>query len=513
MRKKYILAIIILLFLLAVIYIYKEDFFKNDSKKQSNVDSNNLINERIEEGKKFNNDNEETIITTTVEETTTESLTTLQKSSYKKSTGSNNTSVNNQKNENDNKDVKNDEVNNDGNNNSNNNSNDNGNNNDNENNDNGEVTEPVKEKTNAEKLEDLINKDFDVAVKNNEVSKYEYPFQIDYTLKSTIESINNSKLDYSKNRFYIVNSNLLLNDSGMYIYDKYTKHVIKVDHASNRSMGTWFWCSNKNHEVLTDISKQNSFFDKLSDYNITEIYMSFHHKQLNDENIKRFIRNAYKRNIRVYLCLGELDFLKPDSYKSSIYEVFDYVNNYNISVNYDERFAGVSYDAEVWNNREYNWKNDINIRNQHVEYIKEAKRYADNKNLSVIFTLSFWLVQYNTSNGNMYDEITKVLDRTTLMVYRDDYEKLKHLIVDKQENASDSLINIASKNNCLIDIAVETMYSDEGNQVSFYEEEKANPGYLLSTLNRVDSLLNNYDNRMFSIHHAMSLINDFKGGL
>ena len=113
----------------------------------------------------------------------------------------------------------------------------------------------------------------------------------------------------------------------------------------------------------------------------------------------------------------------------------------------------------------------------------------------------------------MYDEITQILDRTTLMVYRDSYEKIKKLVVEKQENASDSLMNIASKNNCLIDIAVETMYSDEGNQVSFYEEEKSNPGYLLNTLKQVDNLLNKYDNHMFSIHHAMSLINDFNGGL
>ena len=510
MRRKYMVSIAILLILLIGIFAYKLEFFNIPKLDKKEIDSSILIEERINNAKKDDNSNnkvelkkKQSIEETKTIETTIEKNVNIETKVTEEEIPNNKPSL-----ETDNKttSTKQDEP----------------------KKEESIQKEPQKEETShnpiktepviksiEEQLEALINKNFDNAVNNLEINKYEYPYQIDNSLKNKIETINQSKLDYSKNRFYIINHQKLLNinSNETYIYDKYTKHVIKVDSLSQRNTGTWFWCSNKNHEVLNDLSKQNDFFNKLEKYNITEIYMSYHHKQLNNENIKRFIKNAYQRNIRVYLCLGEIDFLNPDSYKTSIYEVFDYVDSYNKSVNYNERFAGVSYDAEVWNNKEYNWKNNINTRNQHVAYIKEAKRYADSKNLSVIFTLSFWLVQYNTSTGNMYDEITKILDRTSLMVYRDSYEKIKKLVVEKQENASDSLMNIASKNNCLIDIAVETMYSDEGNQVSFYEEEKSNPGYLLNTLKQVDNLLNKYDNHMFSIHHAMSLINDFNGGL
>jgi len=476
MRRKGIITVfVVVFFIIAIVLgIYLNRQTKPKTQSES-VDSDTLIQERINEGKKDKNVSEEKTVVKEekkVEEKTETEVSKVETVIETKPVVENNPTV--------------------------------------------EDKPVVEDKSDTLRLEELINTSFNVAISNGEITKYEYPFVIDNKLKNNIEKVNGRKLDYSKDRFYIVNHKKLisdLNENDLYIYDKDTHKVIRVDSVGNRSTGTWFWCSNKNHEVLTDESKQTDFFNKLSKYGITEIYMSYHHKQLNDDNIKRFIRNAYSRNIKVYLCLGELDFLKPESYKSSIYEVFDCVDNYNKSVNYNERFAGISYDAEVWNNHDYNWKNDVSIRNQHVAYIKEAKRYADTKNLSVIFTLSFWLVQYNTSNGNMYDEITKILDRTTLMVYRDSYEKIKHLVVDKQENASDSLINIATKNGCLIDIAVETMYSDEGNQVSFYEEEKEAPGYLLSTLKQVDGLLNDYNNRMFSIHHAMSLINDFNGGL
>jgi len=376
------------------------------------------------------------------------------------------------------------------------------------------VTKTTKKESIEEKLERLINQDFYQAVSKKQISRYEYLYQIDNNLKHKIESTNNTKLDYSKNRFYEVNLNTLGIISGYtYIYDSSTKHVIKVDTKGNKNISTWFWCDSVNHKILSNQTSQEDFFNKLSKYNITEIYFYINHKNLNHPNVKTFIKNAYNKNIRIYLCVGERYYLNTNTYQESIYDIFNAVDSYNKSSNYNERLAGVTYDAEVWTERSNNWKTDINVRNQHLSYIKESKRYADTKGLSVIFTLPFWIVQYDTSYGNMYDEITKVINKTTLMVYRDDLNKLKNLVMKNQENATATLIDIANKNNCVLDIAVETDYSDEGDQVSFYEEELENPGYLLYTLKQLDYSLNNYKNYMFSIHHAMSLINNFQNGL
>ena len=97
--------------------------------------------------------------------------------------------------------------------------------------------------------------------------------------------------------------------------------------------------------------------------------------------------------MKVYLLTGEKTWLYEDTYQTAIYRVFDKVAEYNSMVDYDARLAGVSYDVEVWTNSDYNWKNNADAQAQQVKFVEAAQQYANEKNLSVIHCLPFWIVR------------------------------------------------------------------------------------------------------------------------
>ena len=253
MRRKYIISIFILLSLIIGIIAHKTNLINTPKLEKEQVDSSSLIKERIDELKQNQKEQiQKEKITTTDIETTIEITTEIDKETtiIEQTNNQNTQSKNNQQ---PNVEIP---------------KNNNINNTEQENtfsDNNKELKEepetpsepitqpePIVSKSIEEKLEELINKDFNQAVNNQEINKYEYPYQIDNTLKNKIETINKTKLDYSKNRFYIVNTQKLLpndNLNNTYIYDKYTKHIIKIDNQTRRNTGTWFWCSNKNHII------------------------------------------------------------------------------------------------------------------------------------------------------------------------------------------------------------------------------------------------------------------------
>ena len=106
----------------------------------------------------------------------------------------------------------------------------------------------------------------------------------------------------------------------------------------------------------------------------------------------------------------------------------------------DARIAGVSYDAEVWTNSEYNWKNNDSTRYQQIQFIKTAQQYADSKKLSVSYCLPFWITRYNYTDAdgttkNIYDSITQISNNTILMAYRDSASAVEKLVAQVQNGA------------------------------------------------------------------------------
>ena len=204
-------------------------------------------------------------------------------------------------------------------------------------------------------------------------------------------------------------------------------------------------------------------------------------------------------------------FIFVSSLMTAIYNIFDKVEEYNSLVGYDARLAGVSYDVEVWTNSEFNWKNNDAARYQQVKFIEAAQKYAESKNLSVIHCLPFWIVQYDYTDGkgvkrNVYDSITQIANDTILMVYRDSAEAIERLVTKVQNNAENTVFYYIEKNDCNLEIAVQADENKEGDFVTFYEEEKENPGCVNAAIATMKSDLKMYKYRTtFAIHHAIAL--------
>ena len=278
-------------------------------------------------------------------------------------------------------------------------------------------------------LEQLVGMSYADAVKNGYISRSEYNYQISGNLKSTIETQMERPLDYSIDRFYLVsNETLGLTGDTKYLYNSSTADVYPITEETSMNCATWYWKGKKAalYGIDDDADTQSKFLDAMEFYGVTEIYYSIGANKLVNsvDMVETFVKNAYARNMKVYLLTGEKTWLYEDSYQTAIYRVFDRVAEYNSMVDYDARLAGVSYDVEVWTNSEYNWKNNDAARYQQVKFIETAQQYAESKDLSVSYCLPFWIVRYDYTDDagethNVYDSITQIANETILMAYRD----------------------------------------------------------------------------------------------
>ncbi len=291
--------------------------------------------------------------------------------------------------------------------------------------------------------------------------------------------------------------------------------VYPINEETKMNCAVWYWKGTKAslYGIDDNAEKQNEFLDAMEFYGITEIYYSIGANKLikNKDMVESFVKNAYARDMKVYLVTGEKIWLYEDSYHTAIYNIFDKVEEYNSLVGYDARLAGVSYDVEVWTNSEFNWKNNNEARYQQVKFIGTAQKYAESKNLSVSYCLPFWIVQYNYTDDegitrNVYDSITQIANDTILMVYRDSTDAIEKLVTGVQNNAENSVFYYIEKNDCNLEIAVQAAETTEGDYVTFYEEEKENPGYVAALIAAMKSDLKMYKYcTTFAIHHAIAL--------
>lgn len=365
-------------------------------------------------------------------------------------------------------------------------------------------------------LEQLKGMSYADAVSHGYISKAEYSCQISGGLKSSIESRMNRPIDNSIDRFYPVSTQTLgMDGTAKYLYNAATADVYPVIEETKQNCAVWYWKGKKAalYGLDEDPEKQQEFLDALEFYGVTEVYYSIGANKLVNsvDMVEMFVKNAYARNMKVYLLTGENTWLYEDSYQTAIYRVFDRVAEYNSMVDYDARLAGVSYDAEVWTNKAYNWKNNDAVRGQQVAFIQTAQQYADSQNLSVSFCLPFWIVRYHytDANGetqNVYDAITKAANNTILMAYRDSAEAVERLVAEVQTGAVQTALAYAEQNDCNLEIAVQADENSEGDHVTFYEEETENPGCIKTAIAQIQSDLKDHAaHTTYAIHQATAL--------
>lgn len=218
---------------------------------------------------------------------------------------------------------------------------------------------------------------------------------------------------------------------------------------------TWLW----NTKLIETSSDELISF--MADQGIDTIFLQIS-SRVSKTSYTEFIRSANEHQISVYALNGAPDWALESSLPK-LNSFITWINNYQNSVNADEKFAGIQVDIEPYLLPDWstNWTSLVTQWQNNVTYLaSEAKKI----NLPLNAALPFWLDKYKTPGQNItlsYWMISN-LDSVSLMTYRDKAATIFDLA--KAELAEAELLNKK------VYISVETKRSNEGNHVTFYEE-------------------------------------------
>ncbi|MNO61158.1 hypothetical protein D3C76_517960 [compost metagenome] len=237
---------------------------------------------------------------------------------------------------------------------------------------------------------------------------------------------------------------------------------------------TWLW----NTKLIETSSDELISF---MDHQGIEIVFLQISRNVSKSSYTNFIKNASMHQIKVYAADGAPDWAL-NSKLPKLTSFMTWINNYQNSVNADEKFSGIHVDIEPYLLPE--WTNNFaDLVAQWQSNIIYLSTEAQQMNLPLNAALPFWMDKYKTPDQNetiSYWMISK-LDSISLMTYRDKANTIFNL-------AQSELIE-AELLNKKVYICVETKPSREGNQVTFYEEGAA---YMYTQLINVRSKASSY---------------------
>lgn len=141
--------------------------------------------------------------------------------------------------------------------------------------------------------------------------------------------------------------------------------------------------------------------DLCNNFKINEIFQEIPSNYLNDDLAKTIneLQNNVPKEIEIsYLC-GDPSWYKDSSYgKLKIDELVNY--NFNYGANY--KIEKIVFDIEPWVLGKSNWEEDL------LKTIQEIYYYANLKEITVLFTIPFWLdTSEDINNEIIYKEIIK----------------------------------------------------------------------------------------------------------
>lgn len=259
-----------------------------------------------------------------------------------------------------------------------------------------------------------------------------------------------------------------------------------------KSKGVWWWSGTENAEEYLAFASQNG---------VTEIYFSV--SDFSGE-VNDFIGKANELGVDVYAL--------TDSYKM-IYDfsiLGDWLNEYRAyQTSSENKFCGVHLDIEPHQNPEWREASDEQrtlMVQEYVNFVYSVATAEENRGIKFDFDIPAWL-NFSVSLGGETKEAFKFViylaSRVFVMSYRDSAEQIYSLAEDELAYA-----NGQSKK---LFLCVETGLSNEGENITFFEEGKA---VLNDELEKLQETIKtnfgeNFSNFGISVHH-MSAWYDLK---
>lgn len=225
--------------------------------------------------------------------------------------------------------------------------------------------------------------------------------------------------------------------------------------AQAKQRATWFWDT---PQIKTSTEDIISF---ASSQGVNVLYLQMN-RDVRPEYYRHFISQAGEKGIAVHVLGGAPNWaLNSERYRLTSF--MQWVAEYQASAAPKERFAGIHVDIEPHVLPEWRM-NPSSVIPQWQESVRYLVREAHSLNLPIGADMTFWLHTYQLPDQSMSVSrwMIQQFDQIAIMAYRDQADHIYNLAAAELMEA-DELGKRAL-------IAVETKSSNEGNNITFFEE-------------------------------------------
>lgn len=266
----------------------------------------------------------------------------------------------------------------------------------------------------------------------------------------------------------------------------------KVDAMAMQDRATWLWDTAK---IVEDESGVLSFLESKQ---VNKLYLQIN-SDIASNYYKSFIDKATAKGIKVYALDGSASWVSTEGYKMQN-QLFDWLQTYNENAATTEQFSGVHLDVEPYLNSGWS-SNQAKTIESYQALLSRAKGDTDRLQLPLEVDMPFWFDEITYKNqfgkGLLADWVIDQVESVSIMAYRDAAKDIINIVEHE--------INYAKKVKKSIVIGVETGATDEGNNITFYDDGEAYMNKQLAQVHQHYANKKSYNG--FAIHHVDSWMN------
>ena len=245
------------------------------------------------------------------------------------------------------------------------------------------------------------------------------------------------------------------------------------------TLGVWWWTTESTDEYL-QFAKDNG---------VDEIYYCDYNL---NENSATFVSKAKALGFKVYALWGEKDWGED---RSGFDELMNKYKDYNAN-HPDNKLDGIHLDIEPHQIDDFN-DSEINRKTYLLNYVKFVyTTHTLYNNIDIHYDIPFWfddVITYKGITKKVHEHVIDNTDKVVVMSYRDTADKIYDISREELIYANATTTELSISVN---------MTSDEGDQVSFQEENKR---ILNAELNKLNDII--AEEYSVCIHHIKSWYN------
>lgn len=232
---------------------------------------------------------------------------------------------------------------------------------------------------------------------------------------------------------------------------------VNVEAASSEDRATWLW----NPWMI--VNDETGTLDFLESKKVNKVYVQID-QDISMNVYRSFIQKAKAKDIRIYVLDGSAEWVAPRGYMNQN-QLMNWLKSYQKGSTTLQKFSGIHLDIEPYLYSGWT-RNNAQTITSYQELILKAKSSSTSLHLPFEVDLPFWFdeILYNNKygKGTLAEWVIQQVDSVTIMAYRDSAALIINIIQNE--------IGYAERYNKSLVIGVETGKTDEGSQISFFEE-------------------------------------------